>query len=55
MAPRRPSLRAAVGLPVNQDYQLELPVTFHPAKAWATWTDRFGLHSLNVPIAGTGV
>jgi hypothetical protein len=55
-------LRAADGLPVNQDYNLELPVTFHPAKAGAfhgtykvTWTDRFGRHSLNVPITGTGV
>jgi len=37
-------------------------VTFHPTKAGAfhgtytvTWTDRFGRHSLNVPITGTGV
>ena len=55
-------LRAAEGLPVNADYDLVLPVTFHPAKAGAyhgtytvTWTDRFGQHSLNVPITGTGV
>ena len=55
-------LRAAQGLPVNQDYDLALPVTFHPAKAGAfhgtykvTWTDEFGQHSLNVPITGTGV
>jgi len=55
-------LQAAVGLPVNQDYQLVLPVTFHPTKAGAfhgtykvTWTDEFGQHSLNVPITGTGV
>ena len=55
-------LRAAQGLPVNQDYNLELPVTFHPTKAGAfhstykvTWTDQFGQHSLNVPITGTGV
>ena len=54
-------LRAAQGLPVNQDYNLELPVTFHPTKAGAfsgtykvTWTDEFGQHSLNVPITGTG-
>jgi Abnormal spindle-like microcephaly-assoc'd, ASPM-SPD-2-Hydin len=54
-------LRAADGLPFNQGYDLELPVTFHPAKAGAfhgtykvTWTDRFGRHSLNVPITGTG-
>jgi hypothetical protein len=55
-------LQASVGLPVNQDYHLVLPVTFHPAKAGAfhgtykvTWTDEFGQHSLNVPITGTGV
>jgi hypothetical protein len=55
-------LRATPGLPVNQGYNLELPVTFHPAKAGAfhgtykvTWTDEFGQHSLNVPITGTGV
>ena len=55
-------LRAAEGLPVNQGYDLELPVTFRPAKAGAyhgiykvTWTDRFGQHSLNVPVTGTGV
>jgi len=55
-------LRASVGLPVNGDYHLVLPVTFHPAKAGAfhgtykvTWTDEFGQHSLNVPITGTGV
>jgi hypothetical protein len=55
-------LRPAVGLPVNQDYNLVLPVTFHPTKAGAyhgtykvTWTDEFGQHSLNVPITGTGV
>jgi hypothetical protein len=55
-------LRASVGLPVNQDYKLVLPVTFHPTKAGAfhgtykvTWTDEFGQHSLNVPITGTGV
>jgi hypothetical protein len=55
-------LRAAQGLPVNQDYDLELPVSFRPARTGAfhssytvTWTDRFGRHSLNVPITGTGV
>jgi hypothetical protein len=55
-------LRASVGLPVNQDNQLVLPVTFHPTKAGAfhgtykvTWTDEFGQHSLNVPITGIGV
>jgi len=55
-------LRAAQGLPVNQGYDLQLPVTFQPTKAGAyhgtykvTWTDRFGQHSLNVAITGTGV
>jgi hypothetical protein len=55
-------LRAADGLPINQGYNLALPVTFPPPKAGAfhgtyklTWTDRFGKHSLNVPITGTGV
>ncbi|HET7245134.1 MAG TPA: hypothetical protein VFJ07_09895, partial [Streptosporangiaceae bacterium] len=55
-------LRASVGLPVNQDYHLVLPVTFHPARAGAfhgtyelTWTDEFGQHTLTVPITGTGV
>ncbi len=54
-------LRAADGLPINQGYNLALPVTFHPVKAGSyhgtyrlTWTDRFGKHSLNVPITGTG-
>jgi hypothetical protein len=53
-------LRAADGLPINQGYNLALPVTFHPAKAGSfhgtyrlTWTDRFGNHSLNVPVTGT--
>jgi outer membrane protein assembly factor BamB len=55
-------LRAPDGLPVNQGYELVLPVTFHPAKAGSyhgtytvTWTDRFGKHSLTVPVTGTGV
>jgi hypothetical protein len=55
-------LRATPGLPVNQGYNLVLPVTFHPTQAGAfhgtykvTWTDEFGQHSLNVPITGTGV
>jgi hypothetical protein len=55
-------LRAARGLPVNGDYNLQLPVTFHPTKAGAfqgtykvTWTDRSGQHSLKVPITGTGM
>jgi hypothetical protein len=55
-------LRVTAGLPVNQGYDLVLPVTFRPAKAGAyhgtykvTWTDRFGRHTLNVPVTGTGV
>jgi outer membrane protein assembly factor BamB len=54
-------LRIPDGLPVNGDNSLVLPVVFHPVKAGAyqgtykvTWTDRFGSHSLLVPIAGTG-
>jgi hypothetical protein len=54
-------LRVSNGLPVNEGYDLVLPVTFHPTKAGAyhgtykvTWTDRFGTHTLNVPITGTG-
>jgi len=55
-------LRVTNGLPVNGSYDLELPVTFHPTKAGAftgvytlKWTDRFGVHTLKVPITGTGV
>jgi Abnormal spindle-like microcephaly-assoc'd, ASPM-SPD-2-Hydin/PQQ-like domain len=55
-------LRVANGLPVNGGYDLVLPVTFRPTKAGAftgvyklQWTDRFGTHTLNVPISGTGV
>jgi Abnormal spindle-like microcephaly-assoc'd, ASPM-SPD-2-Hydin len=55
-------VRIPEGLPVNGDSDLVLPVVFHPAKAGpyhgaykVTWTDRFGSHSLLVPITGTGV
>ena len=55
-------LRVTNGLPVNPTYDLVLPVSFHPAKAGAftgrytvRWTDRFGTHSIAVPITGTGV
>jgi hypothetical protein len=55
-------LRVSNGLPVNPAYDLVLPVTFRPTKAGAykgvytlKWTDRFGVHTLSVPITGTGV
>jgi hypothetical protein len=55
-------LRVANGLPVNPSYDLVLPVTFRPTKAGAftgvyklQWTDKFGTHTINVPISGTGV
>jgi hypothetical protein len=55
-------LRVANGLPVNPTDDLVLPVTFRPTKAGAftgtyklQWTDRFGTHTINVPISGTGV
>jgi hypothetical protein len=55
-------LRIPDGLQINGENSLVLPVVFHPARAGAfhgtykvTWTDRFGSHSLLVPITGTGV
>jgi PQQ-like domain/Abnormal spindle-like microcephaly-assoc'd, ASPM-SPD-2-Hydin len=55
-------VRVTSGLPVNPAYDLVLPVTFRPARAGAVtssytlkWTDRFGTHTLTVPITGTGV
>ena len=55
-------LKAAKGLEINGDNSLVLPVTFHPAKAGTfkgvyqvAWIDRFGAHTLNVTITGTGV
>ncbi len=54
--------RVAPGLPVNGGYDLSIPVTFTPAATGYTigaytfsWTDRFGPHSLTIPINGTGV
>jgi hypothetical protein len=53
-------LRVANGLPVNPTDDLVLPVTFRPTKTGAftgtyklSWTDRFGTHTVNVPISGT--
>jgi hypothetical protein len=55
-------LRVTSGLPVNPSYDLVLPVTFRPTTVGAykgvytlKWTDRFGTHTLHVPITGTGV
>ena len=55
-------LRAARGLQINGANSLVLPVTFHPTKAGAfhgvyqvAWIDRFGAHTLNVAVTGTGV
>lgn len=55
-------LQAQRGLQVNGDNNLVLPVSFRPTKAGpyhgtyrVTWTDRLGVHSLNVPLTGTGV
>jgi hypothetical protein len=54
--------KVAPGLPVNGGYDLSIPVTFTPAATGYTigaytfsWTDRFGPHSLTIPINGTGV
>jgi hypothetical protein len=61
-APFSLPLKAAVGLPVNPDADLSLPVTFAPtAKGTFTtqyklhWTDVNGLHTLIVTLTGTGV
>jgi hypothetical protein len=55
-------LRAREGLPVDDDCELVLPLTFHPAKPGSyhgtytvTWTDPSGKHSLTVPVTGKGV
>jgi hypothetical protein len=60
--PFRAPDRVAAGLPVNGGYDLSIPVTFTPAATGYTigsytfsWTDRFGPHSLTIPINGTGV
>ena len=60
--PFRAPDKVAPGLPVNGGYDLSIPVTFTPAATGYTtgaytfsWTDRFGPHSLTIPINGTGV
>jgi hypothetical protein len=60
-APFRARYRVAHGLPVNPGDDLVITVTFSPASTGAfatayhlTWTDRFGAHTLDVPLTGTG-
>jgi hypothetical protein len=60
--PFRAPDKVAPGLPVNGGYDLRIPVTFTPAATGYTigaytftWTDRYGPHSVTIPINGTGV
>jgi hypothetical protein len=60
--PFRAPDKVAPGLPVNGGYDLSIPVTFTPTGAGYTtgaytftWADRYGPHSLTIPINGTGV
>ncbi len=60
--PFRLAAKVARGLPVNPGYDLSIPVTFTPATTGYTngaytfsWTDRYGRHSLIIPVDGTGV
>ena len=60
--PFRAPDKVAPGLPVNGGYDLSIPVTFTPAAAGYSagaytfsWRDRYGPHSLTIPINGTGV
>ena len=55
-------LRVENRLPVNPEADLVLPVTFRPTKAGVfkavyivSWTDPTGVHTIKVPISGTGV
>jgi hypothetical protein len=60
--PFRAPDKVAPGLPVNGGYDLSIPVTFTPTAAGYitgaytfTWADRYGPHSLTIPLNGTGV
>jgi hypothetical protein len=51
----------SAGLPLNPDYDLQIPVTFTPSSigsvSWTykfTWTDAQGTHVLTVPVTGSG-
>jgi hypothetical protein len=60
-APFRAVYRVATGLPVNGSYDLTVPIAFTPPHPGAfhsvyklSWTDRFGEHTIGVPVSGTG-
>jgi hypothetical protein len=60
--PFRITAKVAQGLPVNPGYDLSIPVTFTPpgtgysiGRYTFSWTDRYGPHSLTIPISGRGV
>jgi hypothetical protein len=60
-APFRAPYTVARGLPVNPGEDLRIPVTFTPARNGTfigvyqlTWTDRFGPHTVDVSLTGTG-
>ena len=60
-APFRAPYTVARGLPINPGEDLRIPVTFTPARNGTfigvyrlTWTDRFGPHTLDVSLTGTG-
>ena len=59
-APFHAQYQVPEGLPVNRGYDLVITVTFTPARKGTftsvyqfTWTDRFGSHTLDVPLTGT--
>ena len=60
--PFRAPDKVTPGLPISGGSDLSIPVTFTPAATGSStgtytfsWTDRFGPHSLTVPINSTGV